>query len=110
MSLLNNKLLPVVIPYGINAQKKIEYESLGQLRIGFLGRLNPNKGIEDLINVFINIKNQKNPTLMNSKLLIGGVGSDSYERKIKNLVNDEDAEFLGYVSDREKFFNSIKSL
>ena len=107
MSLLNSNLAPEVIPYGINVQKKIEYESLDELRIGFLGRLNPNKGIEDLINVFRSIKNQKDSISMNSKLLIGGVGSDSYERKLKDLANDEDVEFLGYVSDREEFFNSI---
>ena len=107
MALLNSNLVPEVIPYGINVQKKIEYESLDELRIGFLGRLNPNKGVEDLISVFMSIKNQKDFISMNSKLLIGGVGSDSYERKLKDLANDEDVEFLGYVSDREEFFNSI---
>ena len=107
MSLLNSNLSPEVIPYGINVQKKIEYESLNELRIGFLGRLNPNKGVEDLINVFMSMKNQNDPMLINSKLLIGGVGSDSYERKLKHLVSDEDVDFLGYVSDREEFFSSI---
>lgn len=107
MSLLNKNLVPEVIPYGINVQKKIEYESLDELKIGFLGRLNPNKGIEDLINVFMSIKNQDISTSINPKLLIGGVGSDSYEKKLKHLANDEDVDFLGYVSDRREFFNSI---
>ena len=107
MILLNKNLSPEVIPYGINVQKKIKYGSSDEPRIGFLGRLNPNKGIEDLINVFMSIKNKNNPTSTNSKLLIGGVGSDSYERKLKHLANNEDVDFLGYVSDREEFFNSI---
>ena len=55
----------------------------------------------------MSMKNKKDFTSMNSKLLIGGVGSDSYERKLIDLANDEDVEFLGYVSDREEFFNSI---
>ena len=106
LSELNYKIKPVVIPYGIAIPEQVGNESSGEITFGYLGRLNVNKGIEDLVNVFLDIKKEiKSPNKI--QLNIGGVGLESYEKKLIKLTEGADVNFLGYVSDRKSFFNSI---
>ena len=106
LSELNYKIKPVVIPYGIVMPEKVASESSEGVSFGYLGRLNVNKGVEDLVTIFLDVSNEIK-SLNKLELNIGGVGSQSYEKKLKQLSKGGDINFLGYVSDRESFFNSI---
>ena len=48
---------------------------------GFMGKLNKNKGIEDLIDVYANLLKKENFNKLEPNLLIGGVGSENYIKK-----------------------------
>jgi glycosyltransferase involved in cell wall biosynthesis len=102
---LNPSIKPVVIPYGIsNQDQEINFTNNN---IGFLGRLNKNKGIEDLVTVFNSMANEH--SLENSQLTlsIGGIGADSYVKNLQRASIDKNIKFLGYVKDRYKFFESL---
>ena len=47
---LNHELNVEVIPYWIDIKNSETFEKKGIVTLGFLGRLNVNKGIEDLLN------------------------------------------------------------
>ena len=105
LNALNPSIKPVVIPYGINNQDlEINFTNKN---IGFLGRLNKNKGIEDLVTVFNSITNEHNKEISQFTLSIGGVGTDTYVKNLQKTTTDKNIEFLGYVSDRNKFFKSL---
>jgi len=76
--------------------------------LGYLGKLNKNKGIEDLIDVYANLLKKENFNKLEPNLLIGGVGSQNYIKSVNKRISDKNIEFLGYVEDRYKFFNSIE--
>tara|TARA_X000000368_G_scaffold242690_1_gene191731 strand:+ start:10225 stop:11331 length:1107 start_codon:yes stop_codon:yes gene_type:complete len=102
---LNSSLKVEVIPYWVNKNlpKKIDIDNL---KIGFLGRLNKNKGIED----FLEATNSINLVENNLKVNIGGYGNIEYVSKLTNILNQKNktcVNFLGYVEDREKFFNEV---
>ena len=104
---LNSDISPVVIKYGIEAPLVESKISSNEFNIGFLGKLNKNKGIEDLVSVFREIKKNNNSDDLNIKLLVGGVGQDNYVNKLKHTMKGMDVNFLGYVSDRKDFFSSL---
>ena len=97
------KLNPHVINYWISLK---EFSSVSQntpLNIGFLGRLNKNKGIEDLVDSLNDIN-------LDFYLLIGGFGSQEYINYLKQKMNKNlrnRSSFLGYVEDQSKFFEGI---
>ena len=89
----------VLIPNGIadvHRAKAKEIRSLGLSRdsyILFLGRIVPEKGIENLINAFKKVKTEK-------KLVIAGASSDtdSFFQKMRRLASADDRiEFIGFV-------------
>ena len=106
LSELNSKIKPVVIPYGIVMPEQVGRESSEEVIFGYLGRLNANKGVEDLVTVFLDV-NSEIKSLNKLELNIGGVGAESYEKKLKKLSEGAEVNFLGYISERESFFNSI---
>ena len=97
------KLNPHVINYWISLK---EFSSVSQntpLNIGFLGRLNKNKGIEDLVDSLNDIN-------LDFYLVIGGFGSQQYINYLKQKMNKNlrnRSSFLGYVEDQSKFFEGI---
>ena len=102
---LNSSLKVEVIPYWVNKNlsKKIDIDNV---KIGFLGRLNKNKGIEDFLQATNSINLAKN----NLKVNIGGYGNIEYVSKLTNIINQKNKNFinfLGYVDDRENFFNDV---
>jgi len=107
MSDLNKTLKPNIIPYGIKIQERPSVDSSNDMKIGFMGRLNQNKGIEDLIDTLKELKNENSSDFINAKLEIEGVGIKAYEKRIIQVGDYKDIKFLGYVSDRGNFFNSI---
>ena len=102
---LNSSLHVVVIPYWVNKNLPKEIDKKN-ITLGFLGRLNKNKGIEDFIEALNSINLNKN----NIKVNIGGYGNNDYIRKLTKSIDDKNkasVNFLGYVEGRSKFFNDI---
>ena len=99
---LNLDKKPNVISYWMS-KKNINNLTTKVPTFGYLGRINQNKGIEDLLEVFNSIENEY-------ELKIGGVGEESYVNKIKKNINqsqNKKIEFLGYVENQDKFFQKI---
>ena len=100
---LTEKIQPYVINYWISIKEHRNINQNQNLTIGFLGRLNKNKGIEDLIKSLNNLPIQFN-------FVIGGHGSNSYIGYLKDQMTSELQEkttFLGYIEDQSKFFEGI---
>jgi len=103
---LNHELNVLVIPYWIDIKNSETFEKKDIVTLGFLGRLNVNKGIEDLINAL----NSKQLKSLDFKLMIGGSGTKEYLEKLRNMIDQDKTEkvnFLGYIEDREEFFKNI---
>tara|TARA_B100000989_G_C19526398_1_gene467107 strand:+ start:2131 stop:3237 length:1107 start_codon:yes stop_codon:yes gene_type:complete len=105
---LNSSIKPMVIPYGVEIPKAPHKDKLTNPTIGYLGKLNKNKGIEDLIDVYTKFQEKENSSNFELNLLIGGVGSENYVKSLKNKNKDNNIKFLGYVEDRYNFFKSIE--
>lgn len=73
--------------------------------VGYLGRLDPAKGIELLLQSIGLIK-LKFPRI---RLLVGGVGTEDYEVKLRRAAEGLPVEFLGHI-DQQNFFNRIDLL
>ena len=103
---LNKELNVVVIPYWIDIKSSNSVEKKEFATLGFLGRLNVNKGIEDLINAL----NSDTLKSLNFKLMIGGSGTKEYTEKLRHMIEQENIKkitFLGYIENREEFFKNI---
>ena len=100
---LTKKLNPHVINYWITSKESSTVLDNPKLNIGFLGRLNQNKGIEDLVDSLNDIN-------LDFYLVIGGFGSEDYINYLKQKMNKnlvKRSKFLGYVEDQSKFFEDI---
>ena len=103
---LNHELNVAVIPYWIDIKNSETIEKKGTVTLGFLGRLNVNKGIEDLLNAL----NSDQLKSLDFTLMIGGSGTEEYLEKLRNMIEQDKTEkvnFLGYIKNREEFFNNI---
>ena len=94
-----------VVNYWIepSAFQEIE-DNINTINIGFLGRINKNKGIEDLLKLFTDLDNN------DLQLLIGGTGKKSYLDKINDkfkLDKKSNIHFLDYVNNKREFFSKI---
>ncbi len=107
LATLNPKISPIVIKYGIEIPLVNKIKSSNEFTIGFLGKLNQNKGIEDLLSVYKEIQPRSNFKDLNIRLLVGGVGQEAYVNKLKQSLEGMNVNFLGYVSDRKNFFSSL---
>ena len=108
LKILNPSINPLVIPYGIEVPPITNDNKLKTYTLGYLGKLNKNKGIEDLIDVYANLLKKENLNKLEPRLLIGGVGSEDYIKSLNKRINHKNIKFLGYVEDRYSFFNSIE--
>ena len=100
---LNSNLKPVVVNYWISNKNVTKNLSNDRITFGFLGRLNKNKGIEDLIYSlnFVNV---------DFNCIVGGIGSKDYLKYLNSKILEKkkkNFKFLGYVEDQDNFFNSI---
>ena len=97
------EIQPYIINYWISSKEHKPVDLNSSINLGFLGRLNKNKGIEDLVTSLNEID-------LNFNFIIGGFGSENYINFLKEEMSDKLAEktsFLGYVEDQSKFFESI---
>ena len=100
---LNYKLKPTVINYWITEKKHLEKLKKDNITFGFLGRLNKNKGIEDLIDSL-------NYVNFDFECLVGGLGTKDYLQYLDSKIsekNKKNIQFLGYVENQESFFHSV---
>jgi glycosyltransferase involved in cell wall biosynthesis len=93
----------VVIANGIEIPETVEHmENLGQLRLAFLGRIHPKKGIENLLKAVAALKG----TLDSVALTIAGDGDPAYVETLRQLIATlsltSRVRFIGAVSGREK--------
>ncbi len=90
--------------YVATDKKKVKNLENGNLRFGFLGRLAPSKGIEQLIKAYQLVEPGK------SELHIAGTGSEEYYNQlVKKTSSRKDILWLGFV-DSETFFQNVDVL
>ena len=77
--------------------------STRKLRIGFIGRIHPTKGIESAIESVLGVSQDR------CELLIAGSGRHGYELSLRQRFNQDNVRFLGW-SDPSEFFESIDLL
>ena len=85
---LNHELNVVVIPYWIDIKNSGTIVKKDRVTLGFLGRLNVNKGIEDLIDAL----NSDELKSLDFKLMIAGSGTDEYLEKLRNMIEKDNIE------------------
>jgi glycosyltransferase involved in cell wall biosynthesis len=68
----------------------------GQLRLGFLGRIEPSKGIDVLLETMVKIP-------QGWEMYVAGRGSQRYEPGFRKQYESERIKFLGFVRPRELF-------
>ena len=91
-----------VISYWISKSKLVNLEETKEsINIGFMGRVNKNKGVEDLLDVFEDLSEDR------YNLFIAGSGKEAYLKKLNERYELKNVNFLGYVSNKEKFFSNI---
>ena len=91
-----------VVNYWISKTKLINFEETKEfINIGFMGRINKNKGIEDLLDVYENLSKDK------YNLFIAGSGKEKYLKKLNERYELKNVNFLGYISNKEEFFSNI---
>ena len=94
----------IVIPNGVEIPDLINHISQnGFLRLLYLGRLDPKKGIENLLIACEKIKKVYKHSF---KLTIAGEGSESYTHSLKNLVKERglfhQVHFVGHIDNDQK--------
>lgn len=80
------------------------------LRVGYLGRLEPSKGIETLIHALERLTSAH----PNVSLHIGGSGSDQYEKTCRMLIAQkgitDKVQWAGWIHDKAAFFAALDVL
>lgn len=71
---------------------------------GFIGKLSFDKGVENLCNEFLAFLDQSK--FKNYKLLIAGIGDETYTNFLKEKYKHKNIIFLGYVNQND-FYRSI---
>lgn len=104
------KLKAVVIPNGVKVPRAVQHQAGGGvLRIGYLGRLDEKKGVENLIDGCRVAKDSGTPL----RLVIAGAGAPEYERSLRARIQtcglDGDAEMTGHLEGAAKtrFFERL---
>ena len=91
-----------VVNYWISNPKLANLEETKEyINIGFMGRVNKNKGIEDLLDVFEDLSEDR------YNLFIAGSGKEAYLKKLNERYELKNVNFLGYISNKEEFFSNI---
>lgn len=81
---------------GLNTSPPLTRDN-GAVRVGFIGRLDPNKGVELLLEAFSQLP------VSQAQLWIAGSGTPSYEAGLRARYDSHNVRFLGRVSPRSFF-------
>ncbi len=103
----NNKTHVIYNSIGYQIPDNMSKKSLNKIiKIGFLGRLVQNKGVQFLVKALGLLRNKRK---LNCELVIGGDGK--YLKSLKSITTlyglNDHVKFLGYVSDKTEFFDGI---
>jgi len=85
---------------GFSRRQPIRAATEKPLRVGFIGRLDPCKGLEPLISAFESLD------MAEAELVVAGRGPADYERKLRSLSRAPSVRFLGRVSAPD-FYSSV---
>lgn len=95
----------IIVPNGVEIPQRVErVESAGKLRIGFIGRIDPKKGIENLLDACAMLADRRRPAF---SLAIAGSGTREYQSRIAARVAARaDVTMSGAVrgEDKERWF------
>ena len=104
----------VIIPNGVEVSKKVNpVPTNGVLRLGFLGRLNSIKGLENLLTACGLLKSKKDFPFL---LTVGGSGNPSYTKEITNEIKKygltSHVNMVGHIEAQKKtqFFENLDIL
>jgi glycosyltransferase involved in cell wall biosynthesis len=104
------KLRAVVIPNGVAIPRAVRHQAGdGILRVGYLGRLDPKKGIENLLDAGRIARDSGTPI----RLVIAGSGAPEYERSLRAKIEQcglgGDAEMTGHLDaeGKARFFERL---
>lgn len=89
-----------VIPSAIPVAVPVPVRREGPLRLGFIGQLVPTKGIEALLAGFV-------AAGIDATLDVAGTGEAEYEAGLRRRFADPRVRFLGWTSDKARFFGGI---
>ncbi|MDN7152212.1 glycosyltransferase [Paraburkholderia sp. WS6] len=90
---------------GIDLSRKFEFQrkkSSGGIRLGFLGRISPEKGLEFLL---LALKKLTIPV----RLLVGGGIDSATAKKMRSIASNVNIDFMGYVKP-ETIFQEVDYL
>lgn len=89
-------------------RKETDYQIHNPLKLGFCGRLENIKGCDVLLNACLKLKNKGMPF----ELVIAGDGSlaQTYQKFVQDNELSDVVHFMGWIEDKEAFFNSIDVL
>jgi len=91
-----------IIPKEFNVRKKFSKNSI--LKLGYIGRIDPSKGIDYLVETLSRFS-----TKNNWKLYIAGNTTPEYKKNLASLLPENKIEFLGYTN-QEVFFEKVDVL
>lgn len=99
---LGTKVIPNPVDINsISPTENARYYKEGEIVLGFLGRLEPAKGIESLL--------ERISSTSSIQLLVGGKGEENYITQLKRKFECNNVRFLGFVNPGE-FFKKIDYL
>ncbi len=91
--------------FTIDITKEKKQNSIkNEIVFGFIGQINPSKGVELLLKSVVELENVKN-----WKLIIAGSINEAYKNKLRTICNSNKIEYLGYI-ESEKFYKKIDVL
>lgn len=92
----------VHIPNGVEIEqikRKADYRLDHEIKVAFVGRLHPQKGVDVLLSAFQQVRKESTQFSWQLKLIGTGEGRSRYEAMAHELGIDQAAEFLGQVDD-----------
>jgi len=96
-----------VIPNGVRstaiAERNTDDAAAGPLRIGFIGRLHPTKGVELLLQALKRLPRRS------YIVKIAGAGRPDYEARLRDLADGLPVDFMGWI-ERDQFYRQIDVL
>lgn len=94
---------PYSYPSGATGRRKVNEGEDGPLRIGFLGRVHPSKGIEHLLAAVRQFPRHR------YHVLVAGRGTPEYERRLSDVYPEVNVSYLGVV-ERDQFLAEVDIL
>lgn len=96
---------PNAVPLPTN---DLPYQVHNPIRLGFCGRLEEVKGCDVLLNACLKLKEKKMPF----ELIIAGDGSlvETYKQFVRDNHLTDVIKFIGWIEDKDDFYNSIDVL